>query len=981
MAEIINYQSKSITDLMSNLDRFKYNPSAIQRTILDYLDEITNGEVDVVDPTNPFVFLLESSSVNTAVAITENLNNLRKQYPSLAQTEEDLYLHMSDKDFINRFAVPSETDFTVVIQVNDMYSKMVYDSVNKCGKLTIPRDTEFTIDDNVFTLQYPIDIKRFDNGIVQVNYDTTVSSPLSTLSSNIIDYVVRRDGNNLDWMFFKIPVAQFVIQTTYFPVQLSSIFSYNINFNDQFYFARVFYRNTGTSNLWQEMIVTHTDQVFDPFSPTAVLKVYTSSILNISIPKIYFTSGLVSGDVRVDIYTTKGELTINLSNFKMSSFGTRLKAIDETRDLNDYTAALVNATYYTYSDQLVSGGTNGIDFETLRQRVIFNSVGDRQLPITNNQLEAYVANKGFDLVKNIDVITNRIFLATQKLPKPINTKLLTSANIGIGTLVTNVGYLSSVDKVALNNDRQTILSNNLFKNTNGILKLLTAAERNAIEALPRSEFLSRVNSNDYLYNPFYYVLDNSTSEFEVRAYNLDYPLASNLSFMTQNQSLQLPVNTGSYVLEKVSAGYKLTVVTKSGNYYKQLEDNLVGLQLSYLPVGESDYAYINGTFLGLNGSEERVYEFLLETDYDLDKQNSLSITNSRMFSNENIRNWISLTVDINLFYTTISLTDTYVPDESDALLGKFMLPATSACVTHEILTLELGANLSNLWSRSRSFATGMDYERYVDDVPMLYEQIVYDVDPSTNSIFSIDTNGELVYHILHNLGDPVLDEQGSPVLKHRKGDVVTDNAGLPIVVTSLSVDKEVDMLFVDGKYYFATDVSFVNYKAEVAAVLDTWITNDIVAIQDLLLEQTKIYFYPKTTIGMVKVYTDNNQEDMVASEQSLTVSLYVNKTVYNDIDIRTMMKNYAIKTIDSFINNSVINITEIETTLKTNYGESVKAVDIYGLGGDTKNYKVVNLAAEHNRLSLRKLLVQQQDGSMIIQEAVSVDFYNVERSL
>lgn len=975
MTELVNYTSGSIQKLMSNIEQYRYNPSAIQRTILDYLDEITNGEVDIVDPTNPFVFLLESSSVNTAAAIQESLVNLRKQYASLAQTQEDLYLHMSDKDFNNRFSVPSETEFTFVIQVQDMYVKMVYDAVEKCGKLTIPRDTEFTVDDFTFTLQYPISIRKFDNGIVQVSYDTSISSPLQVLTSNIIDYVVRRDTNQLDWIFFKVPVSQFKIFTSYFPVQLSSMFSQNIQFTDQYYFCRVFYKNTSTLNKWSELMITHTDQVYDPLTPTAILKVF-DNLLNVSIPKVYFTSGLVSGDIRIDIYSSKGELTVNLSNYKLTSFGTRLKAIDETRDINDYTNALLNTSYYVYSDQLVSGGTNGINFETMRERVLFNSIGDRQLPVTNTQLDAYVSNKGFDLVKNVDVITNRIFLATQKLPKPLNTKLLTSANIGIGTLITNLQKLSVLDGVRLNNLRQTILSNNIFKSNNGIIEPLTPLEQQALLALPKTEFISLVNSGYYLYNPFYYVLDNSTHEFEVRAYNLDYPIAKNLSFISQNQTLQLPVNTGQYNLEKIASGYKLTVVTKSGNFYKQLQDDLVQIQLAYLPDGEVNLAYINGTYVGLSNTNERIYEFVLETNYDLNKEHKLAITNSKMFSNETITNWIDLTANVHLFYTTTSLVVDYVADESDSMIGKFILPTGVGCVTHETLALDLGSSLGNLWTRCRTYATGMDYERYPNDIPMLYEQPVYQTDPITNSIFSFDQQGELVYTILHQVGDPVYDDQGEPVYKHRKGDIVTDASGSPVVATSLSSDRELDLLFVDGKYHFATDASFANYKSEIVAILDTWITQNLVEIQALLLEQTKIYFYPKTTIGMVKVFVDNNIEDMIASEQSLTVDLYVPSTVYNDNDIRTELSNITIKTIDTYINNSSINLTDIILKLKELYGESVRAVNISGLGG-SRNYQVVNLAAEHNRLSLHKHLVQQQDGSMIIKEDVEINFISV----
>ncbi len=977
--DIINYQSSSIQTLMGNLERYKYNPSLMQRVVLDYLDEITSGQVDVVDPTNPFVFLLEASSVNTALAVNENVINLRKQYPSLSQTLDDLYLHMSDKDFLNRFAVPSDTQFTFVIQVNDMYTKMVYDTVEKCGKLTIPRDTELTVDGISFTLQYPIHIRRFDNGTVQVSYDNAILSPLQALTTNIIDYYLRMDKDGVSWLFFDVPVSQFKITTTYFPVQLSSVFSQDVTFTDQYYYCRVYQRSTATLNEWVELIITHTDQVFDAFSPTAIITVY-DGYLNVSIPKVYFTAGLVNGDIRVDVYTTRGELTVNLGNYKLAAFTTKLKAIDEQRDITGYVSALTLTSYYTYSDGFVSGGTNGLDFDTLRERVIFNSIGIRQLPITNTQIEADVNNYGFDLVKNVDVVTNRIFLATQKLPKPINPKLTTSANIGIGTYITNVGYLETIDNVMIHPLSQTILSNNLFKNDNGVISLLNKTQRDALLALPRSEFLALVNSQYYLYNPFYHVLDHSTNEFELRSYHLDQPTVTQLNFISQNQTLQLVVNTGYYAIRKVPTGYILQCVVKSGNFYKQLLDGQVDAQLGYYPVGETNLAYINGTQVGLDANNERIWEFFIETNYDINSSHQLAITNSHMFSDEAIVVRTLLELDLHVFYSTSSITTAFVSDAANDLLGHFLLSNTSACITHETLKTSLGHPLSNLWSRSRSFASGLTYERYIDDIPLLYTERVYEVDPATQSIFTIDGTGELQYNILFEPNDPVLDDAGQPVYKHRKGDVVLDQEGKPIIITSLSADKELDLLLVDGKYYFANDAAFTAYRSEITSVLSTWIIDDLIDIQNKLLEQTKIYFYPKTTIGMVKVFVENNLEDMITSEQSLKVDLYVSKSVYDDRSIRDELQLVTIKALDDYISNSIVNITEIEIALKALYGNTVKAFDIYNLGGD-KNYKVVNLASEHNRLSLRKQLVQQQDGTMIIQEDVAISFYNVERSL
>ena len=113
MPDITQFDIAPVEELKSKLELYKYNPSLMQRVILDTLTDVTNGKINIVDPTNPFVFLLESSVVNTSLFIQENYVNLRRQYPVLAQTSEDLYLHMCDKDYISRFSTPSRGVFTV----------------------------------------------------------------------------------------------------------------------------------------------------------------------------------------------------------------------------------------------------------------------------------------------------------------------------------------------------------------------------------------------------------------------------------------------------------------------------------------------------------------------------------------------------------------------------------------------------------------------------------------------------------------------------------------------------------------------------------------------------------------------------------------------------------------------------------------------------------------------------------------------------
>lgn len=228
MAELAVKKSVSIEQLMANLDFYKHNPSAIQQTVFEYLGEITAGDVNIVDPTSPFVFLLEASSVNTALAVNETAASLRRQYPSLAQTESELYHHLSDKDYLDRFASPASVTFTVAIQANDVLNKMQYSADEDCFKATIPRDSKFTIDQYDFILQYPIDIRKYSNGLVKITYDAEIVSPLETLTSNEITYEIRIDVNQVKWVFFDVKVKQLAISSVTFPVQKSVIFNQSI---------------------------------------------------------------------------------------------------------------------------------------------------------------------------------------------------------------------------------------------------------------------------------------------------------------------------------------------------------------------------------------------------------------------------------------------------------------------------------------------------------------------------------------------------------------------------------------------------------------------------------------------------------------------------------------------------------------------------------------------------------------------------------
>ena len=975
MPNITALKQVAISDLMGRIDQVKENPSLTFRVGMDVLSEVMDGTMTLVDPSNPLVHLLEVSAVQTAANAQETLRVLRKQYPTLAQDETDLYHHMSDRDYLSRFSTPADTTATLVFQWDQLRNQMVLDTAEECYKAIIPRDSMITVDGVSFMMQYPVVIRLYNNGVLNVSYDNTIESPVLTLRTNIIPSKVSVDSQNVKWLFFEVKVLQLLSKTVLETVTAGRRLDLDVPFSDDFYMVRAYHQHPSTGKVWHEMRVTHSDLVYDVNFPTTVLQVQNGSV-RITIPTIYQTSGKVSGSVRFDIFTTKGKISYNFSNYQPDSFQLKLQALDEYRDLNIYTAVLSTVSLHALIDKTVNGGEDGLSFEQLRARAINNSTGDPVIPITNLQLETVVENRGFDLVKNVDTLTNRIFLASQKLPYPSDTRLLTAANISIGTVLFNLEYLKDHQYVRINGKRWTLLSKNLYSENNGIIKLLQDGERATLQNQRLDDMVRELNRTKYLYSPFYYVLDNSEAEFTTRIYELDTPTAKNLNFIRQNQTLQLVVNTANFQIEKTDAGYRLTTVTDSGTFYKQLPDGSVQAQLAFYQPKETVMAYINGTLVGRSDKDERIYQFDITTNYDIDAYDNIRITSATIPGLDNVSVRTNIFSTFHLFYTTTSLTTGFKPDESDNLISKVLLPMGAVAITHEEIDLQFGLALKNLWSRCRSLPVGVTYKRYLSDIPMQYTEDIYATDPVTGSMFTV-VDGKLTYLKIHGIGDVVYDENNVVVYKHRKGDVILDESGQPIVEDINNLYKELDIFFVDGKNYFVNDEAYVAYNKEFAAIVAEWITEDIKELQEVLLEQSKIYFYPKNQLGSVKVALVDGSETSIPSEQSLVLELDVPGAIYSDQTIRQQLSDQTVRLLDQYISRSEVNVVNINTALEKMYGNSVKSFRLSGLGG-SEDYRLIKLVTQDSALCLKRNLYVQQDGTLIMKEDVTINFHRVD---
>ena len=523
-----------VNKLLAQALQFQYNPASIQRAVLQTLTDVTEGKIEVVDPSNPFVFLMEASSVLTGAAIMKNETNTRKQYPLAAQTPEDLYPHMSDKDFVDRFATPAKAIFGLMLMEDEVLAKLVLDPDTGMKKLVIPRNTYFTIADTVFSLQYPIEIRQLLHGGLQVVYDVEKASPLQQLETNLIEHEIRTNGTDR-WISFQFETQQFNIVSQKGTLNAAQDFTVTVELEDQYYYARVYVEDT--AGKWVEIPTTHTDQIYDITTPTAVLKVMGKTV-QLSIPQIYTSTQLLNKAIRMDFYQTKGPMNMPLWEYPINEFTTTWQAYDKA-DVNIFTAPIKTfRTVVAYSQSAVSGGSNALTFEQLRARVIKNAIGVPSLPITPTQIESTLERQGYSVVKNIDNITNRVFQATKEMPTPSDTRLITAAAASIETILMSIKDALLIDTVIDNGSAITITPDTLYQSTDGITKLVASEQRSFLLGLPTDKRALAVTNGGYLFTPFHYVLDMTDDQFAVRPYYLDDPVIETKLFMAENDAHQ-----------------------------------------------------------------------------------------------------------------------------------------------------------------------------------------------------------------------------------------------------------------------------------------------------------------------------------------------------------------------------------------------------------------------------------------------------------
>lgn len=951
------------------------DPGAIIGMKMGLIEEaLFTDNVLVADPGNPLVFLCESDTVGTVAAIESYEILSQRHYPLMANNEAQLFSHLTDKDYLDMFSRPGVMPIELWVSEEEILEKAVPVPGTSTRKLTLGKHSTIRVNAIDFTLQYPVDFLVKSHNAIEVVYNGNNPSPLQNLTGNKIVarmMRVRNQGGGGDvTRMLAVPITflQMSLITAQFEPEISTISKEVYGFSDKFFALRAFTQNQ--ANQWVELHTTHSEQTFNITKPTIIVTVIGQSV-QVELPHIYVQSGQITRTIRIDIYTTKGDLYESFS--QVSSNGFRLTQQDyDNEDGGVYTSAMMslNTVSMIGTQTPLNGGKDAPTFEERRERVLRNTVYDSKMPISNAQVETTLQDLGFDATMNIDTLTERTYLATRTMP--LNTAGFSSTGVDTAMMTMRATFedLLKFETMRENESQLTVLPTTLYKDQLGELVIVSDQERIALDGLVGEALVNALSDNTYLTSPLHYVLDPSDNTFEARPYFLTQPSIQITSWVASNDSIDLMVSASrNLTISYTDSGYVIQVVTDSNTAYKALPAESLFAQLSFIPDGENSQTFMNGELIATTANGERVFEFKIGSNWEISKKHMLTTTNFTRPGSAPPSYPCPLEGKFSLVWGVTG----YPGPESDVddALGYHLLNSDALGVYHEELFIKLGDELTGLWARSRAFMSTRQYKTYDEDIPAVWDVTQFEYDTTGNVIVE-EVDGVKRLKVLHAKGSPRLGDDGEVMIKHRKGAVMIVN-GEKILENDRKTERWWEVTLFDGAYRYATRDGDVTYYENIPKILATWINTTLGGLRDLL-ERTDLFFHPKNTLRYFEVLLDDTELSTIYGSQQFVVTLFVTNEVERNASLRTSLETSAIQALMRALDTSRVTKLDLEDAIKVALSGDAITVVVEGLGSAQRPASVVSIIEDTNRLTIRKRPSLEPDGSIAIRDSVEVIF-------
>ena len=753
-----------ITDANKELTLQMYaNPMLLQDKVLSLFEEHVFDKRQVLDGNNVFTFGLEMEATMIASIVNEMTGAFESLYPERAKTMNDLYRHMSDYDFVGVFATPASTTVGLMLDRDWVIENAVSlnDGSGSC-MIRIPSYSKFNLGEYQFGIYYPINIevrKKYtdngyldlDNTLIHCQWDDSIKNPLHTLTTNIIEHRITRTRTTT-YLCLEIPIFQFVNNVIKSDLVSSTGFLQRYDYPDEFYAARVFH---WLNNSWHELPVTLSDVVYNQDVATAKVKVLTDlAQIEVSIPQVYFSSGMIGNKLMVMLYTTKGGMTVDLRGYSQDQYSASFLVNDDVLDPT-YSEMLkrIPTVVLTPISTSISGGTHQSVITAIKNRIV-NSAGSDDVLVTNAQIAEYLRELGFDCTKYIDNITDRIWMAKREITDSLGN---TVASALYKTLLT-ADVFSNVDKydsvVGLKDGvNYMLMPNSIFKwdRDSDSMILLNANDKKALLNMPTDNRLSELNNNTYMVTPYHVRISTSDKLPMATAYNLFSPKIDRVTFIKDNSFTSTQVSIyGMNIqhLDNGTGGYKINIILyKTNDLYNvvpataspKLTRNITAILRVKNQTGV--YCFIEGRYEGKNDSDQDILSFTIGTDYDIDESGYIGSESLALVSQaaalDNNYNKIPLSGswDVLFFINKKHIPDTEAHNITVPGIPKKITDQGMVFVAQQSAEITFGKSIAALRNNIFVTAKGHTYQTYNTTIFAKYGSNVYRRWTSSNSSY------------------------------------------------------------------------------------------------------------------------------------------------------------------------------------------------------------------------------------------------------
>lgn len=954
----------TIQKLRDDIDTYQQNPFSIKGPAIELLTKLMEGDDITIDASNPFIYSIETTAAMVSASIDKSDLGIRKAYPAAAVIREDLYPHMNEQDFDGIFSSPLEdVVITMLLPLNELIAASNAGIGGTTRKIVIGGDSEYDVDGTKYYQHYPINILFQTNDSIQVTFDLLDESPLRPNSSNVVNWY-RTNIDGIIYLSIAVPVSQLELGVSLYDITNSTGLTATVPFNNQFYYTRAFTKFSNGS--WVEIGVTYSDSSYDVTKPTLTV-VVNDGFITASLPEIYITNNLVGGTLRLMTYSTEGSISVDYDAIADDAITVKWRDYNERTKPYSSLMSAVNSPLL-YSESVVSGGTNVMSFEDLRERVLYPSTVTRA-PVSFKELEAKIGSKGYTLTTLEKHVMGRRYLATRKLESP-GGDVYSSMNADLATIEIGTDINGYSNSIVRNGRRSTLLPTALYKSVAGITTLLTDADMYMLNSMSKDVLINTLNDNNYLHSPFHTVLDESGNTFSLRSYHLNSPVVLKTNFI-DNNDIGYVVNTRGFDITLIDGGYRLSIEASV-----PLGMDNVGLQLAFTSRDNNVKTYSEYA-TGVITDKRAVFTVDILSNFDIDIDDAITLTNLLNFNGDILPSPMSLECELEMIYVT---TGASIPSEFDNLISNAIVTQPYTALTHNIATVEFGTQLRNLYGEGRAVLVPPVYETYEADVPSIYIDDVYqrNADGVVYSILDEGTADERVgLNKLHSAGDPILDADNRPVYAHRKGEVIYSKVGsewVPNEVVPMSSARSIVIPMLNGIYRFSDSDAIVAYCNNVVKDIIGYLESDIDTTYEGLIEQTDLFFAPANTLTHADVYDATGNQIRMDTSIGFNIRIIMTRQGSNSNEDKLQAKDACLTAITNALAESTISTSMVYREIMSRVNDNVVSIEIDDFlpaGGYAK------LIRPYDAFSLRPRLYVRGDGSIDVEDDVTFELSRV----